>query len=389
MGTLPSTTNITTVITTAAITMLPTMMPSLAPSSWDDHYREHNDDDESSHPYPWFDIGLRFLLVVVVILLLFLRTARQRRFNSGQQQHSTTVIINGDFTMRQNGANGNTNTSNPNTAVLTLEDRVALYTKTFETNGNQLKLQPKHIVVHHKTGNNTSVDNDDATNDDAASTFVDVELGNNGDDKEDDNDDNDEDDFEQSMHLSLASARNLTQQLEEAVLPTSRDSSSSSGSSSSSSSTSSNITTATTKLCLDEQQEIDAMTNTNRTTNPTISGTCVICFEQFHKDEVIVWSEDPTCPHVYHQDCMVHFLASNAERNLTGRARRTNILDVTHNPCPTCRKNYCHVRDQDIIEWMVQKTTTTPAVLATTRETPETTTETATTATVASATRTM
>merc|ERR1711865_406310 len=320
MGTLPSTTNITTVITTAAITMLPTMMPSLAPSSWDDHYREHNDDDESSHPYPWFDIGLRFLLVVVVILLLFLRTARQRRFNSGQQQHSTTVIINGDFTMRQNGANGNTNTSNLTTAVLTLEDRVALYTKTFETNGNQLKLQPKHIVVHHKTGNNTSVDNnDDATNDDAASTFVDVELGNNGDKKDDDKDDHDEDDFEPSMHLSLASARNLTQQLEEAVLPTSRDSSSSSSS----------------------------MTNTNRTTNPTISGTCVICFEQFENDDMIVWSEDPTCPHVYHQECMINFLASNAERNLTGRARRTNILDVTHNPCPTCRKNYCPRRDHN------------------------------------------
>merc|ERR1711865_1196948 len=215
--------------------------------------------------------------------------------------------------------------------------------------------------------------NDDATNDDAASTFVDVELGNNGDKKDDDKDDHDEDDFEPSMHLSLASARNLTQQLEEAVLPTSR------GSGSSSSSTSSNITTATTKLCLDEQQEIDAMTNTNRTTNPTISGTCVICFEQFEKDDMIVWSEDPTCPHVYHQDCMVHFLASNAERNTTGRARRTNILDVTHNPCPTCRKNYCHVRDQDIIEWMVQKTTTTSAAITTpTTATPETT-ETATT----------
>merc|ERR1711865_603493 len=151
---------------------------------------------------------------------------------------------------------GNTNTSNPNTAVLTLEDRVALYTKTFETNGNQLKLQPKHIVVHHKTGNNTSGDNDDATNDDAASIFMDVELGNNGDDKDDDKDDHDADDFEPSMHLSLASARNSTQQLEEAVLPTSRDSSSSS----SSSSTTSNIITATTKLCLD-QQEIDTMTN--------------------------------------------------------------------------------------------------------------------------------
>merc|ERR1711865_592681 len=128
--------------------------------------------------------------------------------------------------------------------------------------------------------------NDDATNDDAASTFVDVELGNNGDKKDDDKDDHDEDDFEPSMHLSLASARNLTQQLEEAVLPTSRDSSSSS--SSSSSGISSSSTTSTTKLCLDEQQEIDAMTNTNRITNPTISGTCVICFEQFHKDEVIV-----------------------------------------------------------------------------------------------------
>jgi len=373
-----TTTNITAAITNAAMTMVPTMMPSLAPfssmassssqapsaslapSSWDEHYRGHEDD--SNHPYPWFDIGLRFLLVVVVILLLFLRTARQRRFNSGHPQHQTTVIINGDFTMRQNGANGNSNT-NVNTAVLTLEDRVALYKKTFETNGNQLKLQPKHIIVHQNTGK-TSVDgNEETQDDDAVSTFVDVELGKNADDQDDHNDNgnDEEDDLEQSTHLALASARNLTQQQDDGMH------NSSSSSSSSSSSTNSDITTATTKLCLDpEQQEIDTMTNTNRTTKPTISGTCVICFEQFEKDDMIVWSEDPTCHHVYHQDCMVHFLASNAERNMTGRARRTNILDVTHNPCPTCRKNYCHVQDQDIIELMVSKTTTTTPTAAVT-----------------------
>merc|ERR1719506_1207211 len=332
----------------------------MAPSSWDEHYRGHEDD--SNHPYPWFDIGLRFLLVVVVILLLFLRTARQRRFNSGHpQHHSTTVIINGDFTMRQNGANGNhNNTTNTNTAVLTLEDRVALYKKTFETNGNQLKLQPKHIIVHQNTGN-TSVDgNEETQDDDAVSTFVDVELGKNADDQDDHNDNgNDEDDLEQSTYLALASARNLTQQQDDGMH--------NSSSSSSSSSTNSDITTATTKLCLDpDQQEIDTMTNTNRTTKPTISGTCVICFEQFEKEDMIVWSEDPTCHHVYHQDCMVHFLASNAERNMTGQARRTNIVDVTHNPCPTCRKNYCHVQDQAIIALMVSKTTTTTPTAAVT-----------------------
>merc|ERR1719506_1439027 len=263
----------------------------MAPSSWDEHYRGHEDD--SNHPYPWFDIGLRFLLVVVVILLLFLRTARQRRFNSGHPQHQTTVIINGDFTMRQNGANGNNNnTTNTNTTVLTLEDRVALYKKTFETNGNQLKLQPKHIIVHQNTGN-TSVDgNEETQDDDAVSTFVDVELGKNADDQDDHNDNgNDEDDLEQSTHLALASARNLTQQQDDGM----HNSSSSSDSSSISSSSSSNSEiAATTKLCLEEKQEIDTSMHTNITTNPTISGTCVICFEQFEKDDMIVWSEDPT-----------------------------------------------------------------------------------------------
>ena len=97
-----------------------------------------------------------------------------------------------------------------------------------------------------------------------------------------------------------------------------------------------------------------------------ISGTCIVCFEEFVITDVIVWSEDPKCSHVYHKECMVKYLASNAHRKINSR------LDVNDNPCPACRQNYCTVKDEDIVKLMVQKvsiittskTTTTAAAAA-------------------------
>merc|ERR1712183_515128 len=80
----------------------------------------------------------------------------------------------------------------------------------------------------------------------------------------------------------------------------------------------------------------------------TTSGKCVICLEEFVKDDVIVWSENETCNHVYHKDCMVNYLASNAECQET-------TMKLDDNPCPACRQNYCHVRDEDIAQLMQKK----------------------------------
>ena len=46
---------------------------------------------------------------------------------------------------------------------------------------------------------------------------------------------------------------------------------------------------------------------------------------------------------------MVNYLASHAQRKIKSR------LNVSDNPCPTCRQNYCTVNDEDILLVVKQK----------------------------------
>merc|ERR1712194_102654 len=79
--------------------------------------------------------------------------------------------------------------------------------------------------------------------------------------------------------------------------------------------------------------------------NTMIHGTCVICFEDFLTDDVIVWSNDASCNHIYHKECMVSYLAQNAQRKIA------SPLDITDNACPTCRRpDYCVVSDDDLVQ---------------------------------------
>ena len=42
---------------------------------------------------------------------------------------------------------------------------------------------------------------------------------------------------------------------------------------------------------------------------------------------------------------MVSYLATNAQREIHG----SPTLDITDNPCPSCRQpNYCQIRDEDL-----------------------------------------
>lgn len=117
--------------------------------------------------------------------------------------------------------------------------------------------------------------------------------------------------------------------------------------------------------------------NNDGRTSTTIlsSGTCVICFENLEKDDVIVWSEkrrqqnkndnDCRCNHVYHKECMVNYLASNAKRRIKKNKPmirtaidddNNNDNDVTNNddemdcinPSPTCRTNFCSISKENI-----------------------------------------
>jgi hypothetical protein len=97
--------------------------------------------------------------------------------------------------------------------------------------------------------------------------------------------------------------------------------------------------------------------------------SCVICFEDFNVDDTIVWSENNECPHFYHKECMIDYLASKQrQREIitntnpredqsndhsddnaddTSRTERTindeHITIIEDNPCPTCRRNFCSI----------------------------------------------
>jgi len=84
---------------------------------------------------------------------------------------------------------------------LSLENRIQLYKKTFDSNGNQTTLKGKHIIVTQTMMNNTrEVENieEKEKNTDHIDSIIDVELGDNHVSSKDDDDDDDDDGDENS-----------------------------------------------------------------------------------------------------------------------------------------------------------------------------------------------
>jgi hypothetical protein len=89
-------------------------------------------------------------------------------------------------------------------------------------------------------------------------------------------------------------------------------------------------------------KESDTVENSSETKMMMTNEICSICIDEFIEHDQIVYSE--LCSHVYHKHCMVSYLATNAQQEVHG----SPTLDVTDNPCPSCRKNYCQIRDEDL-----------------------------------------
>ena len=56
-----------------------------------------------------------------------------------------------------------------------------------------------------------------------------------------------------------------------------------------------------------------------------VSGTCIICLSPYSAGDVVAWSANKKCPHVFHRKCVLKWLVNKAS------------LD-----CPCCRENFVY-----------------------------------------------
>ena len=110
------------------------------------------------------------------------------------------------------------------------------------------------------------------------------------------------------------------------------------------------------------------MTENDNTESPPrtkLSGTCIICFDDFQVGDKIVYSENHSqCKHVFHEDCMAQFLASNSMRkkplhSSNGGLEHTPMTSYSENPCPTCRQPFCQVSQEEILVSVLLKSVKT------------------------------
>ena len=67
--------------------------------------------------------------------------------------------------------------------------------------------------------------------------------------------------------------------------------------------------------------------NNNNNTEKTVSDLCAICLDEYHEEDIIVWSSNnKNCRHAFHRDCLANYFMKIKE-------------DDTY-PCPCCRQNF-------------------------------------------------
>lgn len=228
--------------------------------------------------------------------------------------------------------------SNEKTGIqkLLVEDWIFLYNKTFRSNPNRLILKKEHVA-------NIKSDDSDLENDSDSEDSISIGEKSI---KRDGSNKHGSIDFQdiESGHASYK-----TKQEGSSCLSSSYN------------------------ILLDFAGRLNS-TSTNATPKnmPPIGENCVICFEEFRAGDEVVWSatrntnndSDDTdtadeemkkpshynrCQHVYHQDCMVQYLANHSHRKFRKQRHFEGSLDV-ETPCPTCRRNFCILSDEDISE---------------------------------------
>lgn len=178
------------------------------------------------------------------------------------------------------------------------EERMTLYNEAFDRNKNQIVMEASSILKGNPE-DPTLEDKDDS-----------------------DNSDHEEDD-DRSIYLALKDARAMRRASGKRVSLTGKRE----RRRSSIIHPRTSITAATA--------DVESAMESAAWKDDIVRGNCVICFEDIEAGDVVVWSETKSCPHVYHKDCMVAYLAH--------KKQSIKEIELDENPCPTCRQKFVTV----------------------------------------------
>ena len=67
-------------------------------------------------------------------------------------------------------------------------------------------------------------------------------------------------------------------------------------------------------------------------TEDTSENCCAICIGNFKPGQTVVWSLNSNCKHVFHEHCMVDYLAKKLKHG-------------SNTPCPICRQSFCDLEN--------------------------------------------
>ena len=290
-------------------------------------------------------------------------------------------------------------------ADLSLSERIALYTTTFEKHGHQVTLQHQHFrtAVHNTSNNNNNVVVTSRTSQTAAAAAaaavdVDVELG--PPESQQLQRDDEDDDYNANSSNNIVHNRRRSGERHRTTSYVADDAN-----------TNANATTTTTNNNKEEDgTPKDLVLDIPHLFTTTCDSQCIICLDDFVIDETIVYSENTTCQHIFHKACMVQYLAQNAQRTKSlrtlmtrgddedtstgtghghgnhettttrsrspaGRPTTLHTTTLLENPCPTCRQpHFCRIREGELRKALRKKNTRKYSSTTTTKEDTTTTT---------------
>jgi hypothetical protein len=78
----------------------------------------------------------------------------------------------------------------------------------------------------------------------------------------------------------------------------------------------------------------------DKTRDRKVSSVCSICLSAYQVNDEVSWSANKTCPHVFHEDCIVDWLTKSSRRKQRNREHTAAEPEDPPMLCPCCRQDF-------------------------------------------------